>query len=371
MSATLRWRRADLIAALLVASVVGALELALLGYTVAGGWSALVALVAHGLVVAALVWWSRRLARAKRDARIAQLLVPAVAVLGPIGALGGMIANVTLYVSQARASLFAEWQRALSDRVSVQLPVLRYRDIVSRAPRAVQHHSLWAQMRHGNYADKLRLTAWLARRLQRGSVPLIHAALRDSDPAVRVQAATVVEKHEHDFTREWVRREAAARGAAAMPQVHLELAMWCDNYAYLELVDASRIVEIRARARWAYERCLELDPHNVRAAGALLRLLVRMGHYSEARRMYQRCVVDLAPESVTWYCEALFGLGDYRVLRKVAAAAVNSGALAGVSRKMRSVIGLWADPSRVDVAGETPGRGMVCVVPEPTPKMRK
>lgn len=364
MPPRVRLSAAEFGATLTLVLITALLESALLVAWLEGRLSGAMALAVHAVLVLPLLYGTVALGQMGRDARVAHLLSLSVAVLGPIGAIGGALACVTLFAAQGRAALFDAWQRALAER-DVASASSRARRAVVRGPESLggSKQSLWAVMRHGNYVDKLRLTGVLARRLQRESVPLIHDALEDSDPAVRVQAATVVEKHEHAFTREWVKREAAARTAPNDARAYYELGRCCDDYAYLGLVDARRVMEIRVRGRAAYEDCLRTDPNHLPAAAALLRLLVRSGAFREAGDVYQRYQGRLAPEAMLWRCEGLFGLGDFATLRQLVVSARHSGLLAAVPGRVRAAVELWADPGRERAAAGHGADALVCVLP--------
>lgn len=304
------------------------------------------AFAAHVGVVAALAFWVRSRARRGLDLRLAGLLLVTTPVLGPLGPACTLLTTALHAVFHRYATGFQEWYLSLFPENQIEPAQELYELIVSG--RETSHlaaaESFTDVMSIGSPQQKQAVIALVARHFRPAFTPALKAGLADSDPSVRVQAATATARVEHEFNERWLALEEDARANPQDASAGLALARHLDDYAFCGLLDTNREQEIREKAREGYRRCLELAPDDDEARHDFGRLLLRCGLVKEAAGTLEPLVERTDDRRVLfWYAECLFRLRRYADLRTLAsrrADLMNDGA--EMSDTLRSVMALWS-----------------------------
>lgn len=298
-------------------------------------------LVLHFFLVGAVVIWSWSFHRRFCDLRLPCLLTVGTALFSFLGAGGTLIAAINLLLFQHKGQLAQQWFAA-SVLPNDGSSSATKRD---KAPQWTNERtqSLWDVIYHGNYAAKLRVIAELSRDLKVEFAPILRHALVDDEAVVRVQAATVIEKYEHRFTKKWIELQSLAQASPDSGEPELKLALHCDSYAYLGIADQHRIAEIRGMALRSYQRYLAKRPQSPRVRLALVRILVRSGCYDEARAAVASALLGPSTrEEALWYCEALYALKEFELLRRCLKDRCGEEWLATLPRRVRSIVEIWS-----------------------------
>ncbi|WP_448204813.1 tetratricopeptide repeat protein [Azospirillum sp. sgz302134] len=336
----------DLLGAALLAFVVemGAVAVAL-------GWlpvpyAAVWALAGHLAVVAALALWVRGRVRRGLDMRLAGLLLVTTPFLGALGPGCTLLTTVLHAVFHRYASGFQEWYLSLFPESQMEPAQELYELIVSgrESSHLAAAESFTDVMSVGSPQQKQAVIALVARHFRPAFTPALKAGLADSDPSVRVQAATATARVEHEFNERWLALDHAAQADPQDVNACLALARHLDDYAFCGLLDTNREQEIRDKARDGYRRCLELVPDDDEVRHDLGRLLLRCGQVEGAASTLEPLVERTADRRILfWYAESLFRLGRYGDLR---ALSVHRADLLGgeeLPDALKGVLALWRE----------------------------
>lgn len=285
-----------------------------------------------------LMWYVMR--HMGRDQRLPGVLAASTAALGGIGALGAAVTSLTLLL--VKESAMISWRASVSEHGK---PTGRTGNANNDSGvLKARIHSLGTQMRHGSYSEKMRLIAALSRSPRAELTPFLRDALKDEDAAVRVQAATVIEKMEHRFTRQWMQLQQQVKDQLQNPGVWMELANLCDRYAYLGVAEPGRVAELRMQATAAYQRCWELQPQRLVVRRLLVRCLVRRGEYVSAARLIETRAGEFeSPDEALWYCEALYGQKRFDVLRRTLHQHISLTWVETLPTYVRNAVALWKE----------------------------
>jgi tetratricopeptide (TPR) repeat protein len=175
--------------------------------------------------------------------------------------------------------------------------------------------------------------------------PILKLALNDSAHAVRVQAATAMNKLETVMLE---RRLELSRRAKENPGDVLALAALArhyDDYLYSGILDARREEEVRARALEAYKQCVAAEPGDLNYRLAEGRLLLRARRYAEAADSLETAIAGglSTPRAGLWYMEALYHLGRFDQLRSFARSHPTDGrSTSDLPPAAAEVIELWS-----------------------------
>lgn len=317
------------------------------------------ALIHGGLVTAMAVWIAIR-RRGPWGMRMPALLMLTVAATGPFGAAGTLLTLLLHAIYRRNASPFESWYLSLFPEDERNAAHDLY-DLLATGREVSADHASVASftdvLSFGSTEQKQAVIALLARHFRPAFAPALRQALADSNPAIRVQAATAAAQIEGDFHDTSVRVEEAARKQPRGFEAHWALARHLDDYAFSGLLDAQRAGENRARALEVYRHCLELEPNHAEARAAVARILMRDGKIEECESWIERAVADnAAPEKMLdWQLECLYRLGRYDELRLAAARRADAlAAQAGTPQPVKEAVDLWAGraQSLLDQLGE-------------------
>src|SRR5450432_1145793 len=267
------------VAALLVLGVECAIVRCYLGQQ-AASW---VPLSAHFAVSLGLAVWIWRSPALRADVRLPLLLAASTAALGPIGAGGTLMTIVTARWYARKAMPFEEWYQSLFPDTSQDESAQLLDHIAGAQMNEGAGLAAFADvLAFGSLSQKQALIALINRHFQPAFGPVLKKALTDGSNAVRVQAATAMNKIETSILE---RTLELSRRVSETPD-DLEalrlLARHYDDYLYSGILDARREEEIRAQALAAYRQCVALEPDDpgLRLAGG--RVLLRGKKYAEA-----------------------------------------------------------------------------------------
>lgn len=314
--------------------------------SVAGPATVLVALAGHLGVSALLVIWL--LTRRKRDLdlRLPGLLTVSTPVLGPAGAAAVLFSSLCHVVFRRHATGFHDWYLSLFPENETVPAQELFELIVSGREQAhvAASESFTDVMTVGSPVQKQAVIALVSRHFRPAFTPALKLGLADSDPSVRVQAATATARVEHEFNERWLALDEAVRENSDDPVRRAALARHLDEYAFCGLLDTNREAELREKALAGYRRALDLAPGDGTLRHDLGRLLLRLGHVEEAERILAP-LITVRPERgvLVWYAECLFKLGRFDALRGLCRdhAQVMGGGSAAPDA-LGSVVQLWA-----------------------------
>ena len=213
------------------------------------------ALLAHALLVALLFAWAVTPARKGRDRSVRLLAVLAMAVIGPLGAAGGLIAALAAPARRGTTRLLAAWYDRIAHSIAVDdvtrlcdnVAIGRTLDLLGAPPT-----SFIAVMERGNMADRQAALGLIARNFSVEYLPVLQVALRSPEPVIRVQAAAVAAHIQAPM------RQVVSGIVTRAEQSGLEPAYAIAELARLETCLASGLVDeadrgaaVQARARLA------------------------------------------------------------------------------------------------------------------------
>jgi tetratricopeptide (TPR) repeat protein len=308
----------------------------------------------HAVVIALLALAAWKIRPNGGHSRYLVLLFVTTFFLGIFGPLGTMLAMLLHVQFRRNATPFEEWYASLFpdhfDAPSEKLYEMLTRGLADSAKQE-NVTSFTDVLQYGSIEQKRAVISLLTRDFKPEFAPALQSALSDSNPAVRVQAATAAASIENAFLERAMELEQAAKASPGDTEALLAVARHFDNYAFSGILDGDRQAENRRRAEETYKAALELDPRLADAMLGVGRLMVRIGRLEEAARWFESAFARgvLRPSELAWYMEAVFRLGDFDRLR-YAVAGFGDDLLADntISDRLRDVILAWqgVDPTR-------------------------
>lgn len=285
--------------------------------------SVAVVFAGHLVVVALLVAVAFAHRRAGgRSTPLFMLLAITTAVFGPLGAAGSLLVFLLRLVFPADTQSFEAWYRALfpEDEVEEERRLASLLDRVAGQEGEVSIGPLFDILSHGTRAQKQIAIAVMTRGFNPVFAPALRMALRDTDNAIRVQAATSMTTIENNFMKRAAALDKAARAEPDSPEALKAVALFNDDYAATGLLDPLRERRGRRTALDTYLKYLKLVPGDGPARLAVARLLIRRKRYAVAAAVLERCQRDglFTPNMAPWYMECLFHLRRYGELRRFA-----------------------------------------------------
>lgn len=306
------------------------------------------------VVVLAAVGFAHRRAGG-RSTPLFMLLAITTAVFGPLGAAGSLLVFLLRLAFPADAQSFEAWYRALfpEDEVGEDRRLASLLDRVAGQEGGVSIGPLFDILSHGTRAQKQIAIAVMTRGFNPVFAPALRMALRDTDNAIRVQAATSMTTIENNFMKRASALEKAARAEPDSPEALKAVARFNDDYAATGLLDPLRERRSRRTALDTYLRYLEIAPGDGPARLAVARLLVRRKRHTAAAAVLERCQRDglFTPNMAPWYMECLFHLRRFPELRRFARA--HLGDLAQLDKfpiRVVEMVRLWAGDGPAETA---------------------
>lgn len=280
------------------------------------GLLALLHLAATGVAAA----WCWGLRRRQREWALPALIVIGTGFFGPLAPLCGLLTFPLFWVFRRGAEPFDVWFASLYPDDPYSAAVNAHREVMSQGgPTATGEPTapFVDILRHGTSEQKIAMIALLARKFHPAFGPVLIQALADPVPAIRVQAATAVNKIEREFLARMARHERRAAARPQDPAAQRALARQYDDYAFAGILTAEREAELRRRALDTWLRYNSLVPGDEDAWLAIGRLLMRLEQYDVAARWFEDAIEDgRASEDIRlWYLECLYELGRTEELR--------------------------------------------------------
>ncbi|MCB1740668.1 MAG: hypothetical protein KDK91_09880 [Gammaproteobacteria bacterium] len=268
-----------------------------------------------------------------------------VATMGPLGAfvcLAGVVAQLWF---KRTAQPFEAWYSELFPEEQHDLAENLYADLTRTLHRLSGPQDVVPfidVIRHGTRVQKQLAIGLMSRHYRREFATALKEGLADSDNSVRIQAATAIANIENRFyeqlqaLRERVEEEPEA-------QTILALARQYDDYAFTGLLDGDREARNRDEALAGYRRYLQMQPNDVRAHMAVVRLLVKMDRAEEALLTIDGIPTQIASadELAAWRMEALYKVRRFEEIRDIARA------LIAAERPERPLPAVFADSVRL------------------------
>lgn len=332
----------------LMALVTAAVELGVVGLLRASADSWPIALGAH-LGTCAVVGFA---ALARPDDRDEHRLIQALAATLPFfGVLAplGLLLFYPLYLRfRATATPFADWYRQLFPEDEGALSAELYQSIVRRELPRSDYSPVVSYIdivQHGTVEQRIAVIAAVSRNFRPVFAPVLKAAVADTNPEVRVQAATAIAKLTDDFVGRVQALEGVLAGNPGDAKCMRELATAYDEYAYTGILDDALEQNNRVRALQLWLSYCELVPDDSSASLAVGRLLMRLERHGLAAQWLERSFAEgrATRQAVLWYMEVLFAQGRTDALRALAAQTVTELAQdRALSPKAVSAAQLWA-----------------------------
>lgn len=278
-------------------------------------------LTAHLIVTAGLAAWCRWSPGLRADVRIPLLLTAGTAALGPVGAAGALVTISLSYWYMRKAIPFEVWYASLFPDTRQQADdELAERIAASDLAKPGSLTPFAEVLAFGSFHQKQALLTVINQQFRPAFGPILKRALTDGSNAIRVQAATAMNKLENAMLARTLELTSQARKTPDDVKVLRALARHYDDCLYSGTLDIRREEELRAQALAAFRQCVRAEPGDVGSWLAVGRLLLRGKRYAEAADWLELAMrTGLAtPQAGLWYMESLYHLGRFDQLREFA-----------------------------------------------------
>jgi polysaccharide biosynthesis protein PelE len=274
------------------------------------------------------------------------LLVVATAALGPMGAAGASFSAALRCVFARRSTPFERWYASLFPEMAASPTRALYQRIALRGagPAARSTVAPFGDViALGTVQEKQSVVTMVADAFRPAFAPALRSALNDSEPAIRVQAATASARIENRFLERSMALEERRAATPGDADALLALARHHDEYADTGMLDTSRA---QGERRQALEHSLSaerLRPGDPQVTEAIGRLLLRLGEFERAAACLEREVErpDASAVALGCYLECLYQLRDLQGLRDAARRHQDRIAASDLP-ELREAVRLWA-----------------------------
>jgi hypothetical protein len=275
----------------------------------------------HLLATGGLAAWYRFSPGIRADVRVPLLLVATTAALGPFGPVITLLTMALARQFLRHATPFEEWYGALFPELADETEG----DLARRAANvSLENPASLAPftevLSYGSLLQKQALIALINKSFRPAFGPILKRALGDENNAVRVQAATAMNRIENLAHAQTVELERRLRQRPGDPGTLIELARHYDGLLYSGIPDSRREEEIRRRALEVWDLYLAARPGDIESQVAASRLRLRSGLCEEAASSLKK-IIDAGAASAQaslWYMESLYRLGRFAELRAYA-----------------------------------------------------
>ena len=275
------------------------------------------------------------------------LLVVATAALGPMGAAGASFSAALRCVFARRSTPFERWYASLFPEMAASPTRTLYQRIALRGagPAARSTVAPFGDViALGTVQEKQSVVTMVADAFRPAFAPALRSALNDSEPAIRVQAATASARIENRFLERSMALEERRAATPGDADALLALARHHDEYADTGMLDTSRA---QGERRQALEHSLSaerLRPGDPQVTEAIGRLLLRLGEFERAAACLEREVErpDASAVALGCYLECLYQLRDLQGLRDAARRHRDRIAASDLPDELREAVRLWA-----------------------------
>ena len=347
-AATVKRSRAHGAVFVLMALLTAAVELGLMTLLRASPESWPIALGAHlgACAVVALAALTRPDDRDEH--RLIQVLAATLQFFGVLAPAALLLFYPFYLRFRATATPFAEWYRKLFPEDEGALSARLYQSIVRRELPRSDYTPVVSYMdivQHGTVEQRIAVIATVARNFRPVFAPVLKAAIADTNPETRVQAATAIAKLTDDFVGGVQALETVLARSPNDTKCMRALAKAYDEYAYTGILDDALEQNNRVRALQLWLAYCELVPDDNEASLAVGRLLMRLERHGLAAQWLERSFAEgrATRQAVLWYMEVLYAQGRTDALRALASQTVTDLAQdRTLSPKAVSAAQLWA-----------------------------
>jgi len=314
--------------------------------------------VQAGLVLLLVLWLLSRRRRAA-GTPLDALFSAFIAFLGPFGVVCVLATALFLGLYRRNATSFEDWYASLFPELSNTLSGGIYQQIGSRRERSAGSADVRPfidLLTHGTSEQKQAVVTLLARKYDAALSGALDRALNDSDPSIRILAASAAATIEQRYMDRWLELAAGVEDAPDDSRAHFALATHLDDYAFSGILGPQRTEDVRAQAFQAYRECLRLDEDSREARFALGRILLRSDKVSEACDVFREILDGADADAGTagargFHAECLYRLGRYGELRTALARFFEDGAdESDLPEPLADVARLWRDHDIDEVA---------------------
>lgn len=278
-------------------------------------------LIFHFGLVCVLCLWVRWRQQRESGVRIAILLTISTAFLGAFGAVGTFVSVFVYYLFQKTSRTFMEWYKDIfpdDEDAETALHELHLNLISGREKPEIASSvtSFIDVLKRGASKDKLAAIQVINRNFKPHFAPALKLGIQDSDPMIRVQAASAVAAIERTYTNKQQELEKIYANKRSIGSL-LALAVHHDNYGNLGILDEDRAIENRKKALMYFKEAQAVKPDDDKINFAIGRLLVKLEEHKEAVDWYSKLLAQnkVTSEIVGWMIESLFKLKSYDELR--------------------------------------------------------
>jgi hypothetical protein len=297
-------------------------------------------------------WWSFALFRAGERRLELFLLTLSVVALGPLGAAGAIMMILMRDINNRFATPFDHWYTSLfpwleKDKVSELYEMIAWRGVGPASRSTVT--SFRDVLTFGTVKQKQAVLTMVSDRFQSEFSPILRLALNDSEPAIRVQAASVVARIESDFLQRSVALKRMQLQGRSDTKLHHESAQHHAAYAASGLLDPDRANAAMLKALDHYMIVLRENPNDVTVAEPTARLLVRLARPDEAVQILKPWLTgaNIPSGCAKLYIEALFQLGKFADVRKFCQERERALRAESFDDRGWAAIGVWSQAARV------------------------
>jgi hypothetical protein len=292
-------------------------ELAIFYYYFKGQLQLAFLILLHCVAVGLLVLFNFICYRRKEDLRYPLLLLLAVFGLGPFGIAGLFIFMLLRPLISLLASPFSKWFHDLFPEhgnifTNVFQRIKSGWDDYSKPVEIIPFHDFFT---YGSLIQKQAVLDQVAEHYKAEYTPILKEALKDPSNVIRIQAAAIEAKIDHDF--EFQLKELVRARSPRDPDTLYRIAKHYDYYAYLNVFNPIRERECQQQAIQYYQQYLKKQPDESKAWLSVGRLLVRIKDYSGVIKWFEEFKKQFKEHSLNmypWYLEALYHQKDYEQL---------------------------------------------------------
>lgn len=271
------------------------------------------------VMLCAYVWLCRC---TDRDLRYPIVLTATTLTTGPVGPIGTLFAFALTLSLLSSTTSFEEWYAKLFSDTDADDAVLLAEHIqqVQNTMTSDKIPTPFGDvLSFGNFAQKQKVIAMIIKNFRPAFAPSLQMALRDSNSAVRVQAATAMAKIERGFMTKTMELNSAHANAPRDSAVLLRLARHLDDYAFSGILDHGQEQENRTQALRLYRNYIDLQPDNLSVRLAVGRLLIRQQEHRAAVAWFEESLRQghSSSQLLLWLIESQFHLGALSEVRRL------------------------------------------------------
>lgn len=309
--------KANLVSGIILALIVGIIDVVLIWLALNGTLPGWLALGVHCVLVFAIfLIFILPATRTGTDVRLSQMVVLLAFVAGPFGAFGGILMALSHLFFRSDSLSFAEWFQFIYPRPTPSLGESVYDDIVLEIDEQSKNYDVVPfvdVMRLGSPEQKCEAINQMALHFHPRYSEAFDLALKDNALSVRTLAATTVSRIERQLSSQEQKLKQVIERGDPSPELLLATARFYDDYSYSGILDADRQQRFSAEAYEFYQRYLRRRSDDEQVAVWVGRLLVRSGQLQRAAE-WLKTMLDEGRggnQVLGWYAEVLFQLGRY------------------------------------------------------------